>query len=595
MDQNQYQIAIIGANRAGLGVAADAYRAGIESVIFFSTEEASLAGLAAKPDVHAGAPVRRLQQDETGVINRMRGLTVRADVVVVAGRVDKVSVPPDYALPESLSERIHFSMPESIPTGEDILIIGTGETAAEYCEDLVASGHNNVVLSLPSIAFDQLAVSTREELQQVESDLKATIMWHAHPEAVHDAGGYPMVTFSDRRTPDLVFDRILYSLGSGDRSLHLDRLGIEVGKIETDQPRIIVLTEEDHPAGEELANEPMVFLSPGHAWDEIRGTFFPDLASYLDLPARPPLLRYQLAKSLREKHYNATITSFNRKHGDLWILRVKPDKGDVQHSPGQYATLALGYWEARLDGQDEHLDEPKFEKLVRRSYSISHPILDADDNIVAPDEIDGLEFYIVLVRPEGLKHLPELTPRLALKSEGDRIFLGTKITGRYTLEPVTDPTSDVIMLSTGTGEAPHNNMIAQLLANGHTGMIVSACTVRYERDLAYIDTHRRLESLYPNYRYLPLTTREADTIKNKVYIQDTLTNGMMAEALGHEPTPERSHIFLCGNPSMIGIPEWDDGTPVWPETTGVCRILHERGFTIDHRGVSGNVHYEEYW
>ena len=47
--------------------------------------------------------------------------------------------------------------------------------------------------------------------------------------------------------------------------------------------------------------------------------------------------------------------------------------------------------------------------------------------------------------------------------------------------------------------------------------------------------------------------------------------------------------------TVYRIPEWEDDTPTFPETVGVCQILFERGFTIDHRGVEGNVHYEEYW
>ena len=119
--------------------------------------------------------------------------------------------------------------------------------------------------------------------------------------------------------------------------------------------------------------------------------------------------------------------------------------------------------------------------------------------------------------------------------------------------------------------------------------------MRYKRDLAYLETHSRLEKLYPNYTYLPLTTREADTINNKVYIQQLIRSGMLDEVLGHEPTPERSQFFLCGNPLMIGFPEWEDNTPTFPEELGVCQVLTERGFTVDHRGVEGNVHYEEYW
>ena len=59
--------------------------------------------------------------------------------------------------------------------------------------------------------------------------------------------------------------------------------------------------------------------------------------------------------------------------------------------------------------------------------------------------------------------------------------------------------------------------------------------------------------------------------------------------------PARTHVYLCGNPSMIGLPEWEDDEPRFPERTGVSQLLHEQGFRIDRRGSSGNVHYEEYW
>ena len=59
--------------------------------------------------------------------------------------------------------------------------------------------------------------------------------------------------------------------------------------------------------------------------------------------------------------------------------------------------------------------------------------------------------------------------------------------------------------------------------------------------------------------------------------------------------PATTHVYLCGNPAMIGLPEWEGDEPRFPETVGMCQILHEMGFTIDRRGVKGNVHYEEYW
>src|SRR5690606_14111058 len=89
---------------------------------------------------------------------------------------------------------------------------------------------------------------------------------------------------------------------------------------------------------------------------------------------------------------------------------------------------------------------------------------------------------------------------------GSRIYVGPRIVGRYTLAPVRDPEATVVFLATGTGEAPHNAMITELLRKGHHGPIVSVVCVRYRADLAYLEKHRRLEERFPNYHYMPLVT-----------------------------------------------------------------------------------------
>src|SRR5699024_3006030 len=176
----------------------------------------------------------------------------------------------------------------------------------------------------------------------------------------------------------------------------------------------------------------------------------------------------------------------------------------------------------------------------------------------------------------------------------DRVYLGPKVAGRYTLAPVTNPSDTVLFLSTGTGEAPHNAMAIDLLRKGHHGPIVSAVSVRKWADLAYIDQHRELERRYPNYHYLPQPTRESDVPKR--YIQDLLRDGVFEESFGVTLEPDDTHVFLCGNPSMIGLPENGEGEEMeFPETVGVAQILTERGFTLDRRTKRGNIHYEEYW
>ena len=254
-----------------------------------------------------------------------------------------------------------------------------------------------------------------------------------------------------------------------------------------------------------------VRAAPGAPWRPLAPT-----REEQDLPER---------EELREEHYNATITHFEPTHSDLWVLRVKPDHGGTDYTPGQYATLGLGYWEERVDDAiDPNLGDRWF-KLIRRSYSISSRVLDDHGYLVDEGGLDELEFYIVLVPPTE-DNIPELTPRLALKRPGDRIYLGPKVAGRYTLDSITNPAGTVMFFSTGTGEAPHNAMITELLRKGHHGPIVSAVSVRQSIDLGYEETHRELERRHHNYHYLPMPTREPDIAKR--YIQDLIKDGDFA-------------------------------------------------------------------
>lgn len=316
----------------------------------------------------------------------------------------------------------------------------------------------------------------------------------------------------------------------------------------------------------------------------------------------PDLLSTDEVKLLRERHYNATVVAIRMVHDELMVLRVRPDGGVPEYRAGQYTTLGLGYWEPRApETQAEHLAETDLRKLVKRAYSISFPVLDDTKRLVRRGDCDFLEFYVVLVR-ESPGAPPALTPRLFGLKPSDRLFVGPKITGHYTLAHVADG-QDAIFLATGTGEAPHNAMIAELLERGHTGRIVSAVCVRLRSDLAYRAIHEELERQWPDYRYLPLTTREPENIDQsrpdyigKQYIQKLIESGRLETELGYALDPKRTHVFLCGNPAMIGIPHVnDDGSHSYPQPTGVIELLENRHFRVGDRGRPGNIHFEKYW
>ncbi len=329
-------------------------------------------------------------------------------------------------------------------------------------------------------------------------------------------------------------------------------------------------------------------------WDEDALADATDVISglFIHYPPADSFVSSEQDEALRTQHYNATLSEIRVHNEDLWVMWVRPDEPVDPFQPGQYTTLALGYWEPRSDEAVEDLPSGQRAKLARRSYSVSSSIVDGDGNLLEP-RWDSVEFYIVKVRP-GEEEIPALTPRIFTKGVGDRIFMGRKFTGHYTLEGV-EPDDNIVFLSTGTGEAPQNAMTLELLRRGHRGKILNLVCVRYRDDLAYTEQQALVEERHPNYEFFVLTTREPENEGNKVYIQDMITSGRLEEELGSSLDPTNTHVFLCGNPSMIGLPKWADDKMTFPDVVGVCQLLHERGFTIDHGKARGNVHYEEYW
>jgi ferredoxin--NADP+ reductase len=302
---------------------------------------------------------------------------------------------------------------------------------------------------------------------------------------------------------------------------------------------------------------------------------------------------------LRRKRYNATVIYLRKPNPELMQFRVQPDFAIPPHAPGQYTSLGLGNWEPRFPGsQLEDLTPEDEARVVKRAYSISCPVL--ENGTLLPNYGEKwLEFYVTLVKQSGPgQRAPALTPRLFMLREGDRLILHEKITGYFTADEVS-PDDTVLFLSTGTGEAPHNYMLWQLLRNGYQGKILAACCVRYRRDLGYLPVHDALMNRYPNYHYLSLITREDLVAGRKVYIQDLITSGQLEEHLGQRLDPERAHVFLCGNPKMIGVPEIDrvTGARTFPQPPGVIELLEQRGFRVDDNRarIRGNIHFEEFW
>ena len=594
-----YDLVILGGTAGGLSVAISSRRSGIEKVrVVEPGDQVAFPELVPENRLDIGYgenPVSIVladpEVDGTDADLAHHNLVVTTDRhvyrtrgVLVALRETDPAWEPPISIPAS--ERVLIDRLPTHPADEDILIIGASDNAVELVAQAAHQG-GGVVLAGGGMDPGLLSPAGENMLRRLERERRATILYRSIPDQIDERDGYPVAYFNDRRTPDLEFDHVVFAT----TRRRPDAIRQVVSDAALATGRVIFLGKPDE--------DPTIPTAPGwEVGNAVAEACFPER----EVPPPRPKLTQRAShagaiEELRDEHYNATITTFEPTHSDLWVLRVRPDHGDTSHLPGQYASLGLGYWEERIDDAvDPDLDD-RWTKLIRRSYSISHPIFDQYGYLARQAGSDELEFYIVLVEPTP-DNVPALTPRLALKRPGDRIYLGPKVAGRYTLASVTDPGATVVFLSTGTGEAPHNAMVTELFHKGHMGPIISAVTVRQWADLGYLDKHRELERRFPNYRYLPMPTREADVPKR--YLQDLVTGGDLAEAAGGQFEPSRTHVFLCGNPAMIGLPEEVDGADgakveEFPETTGVVELLVDRGFTLDRRGDPGNIHYEEYW
>jgi ferredoxin/flavodoxin---NADP+ reductase len=265
--------------------------------------------------------------------------------------------------------------------------------------------------------------------------------------------------------------------------------------------------------------------------------------------------------------YNAVVVGREELNRALIVLRVKPDSDVFDFKAGQFGVLGLTYHEQRIDYSDQEEKTPNDpEKVIRRAYSI------ASANI----QKHYLEFYITLV------HSGELTPRLFALEIGDRLFLGKKASGLFTLDKVPEE-KDVILIATGTGLAPYMSFLRSHLIMGQKRNYVVLHGSRYSWDLGYRAELETLATVCPNFTYIPSITRpEKDPYFGGLTgrLQNFLENGSIEEKSGLKLDPEKVEVFLCGNPAMIEV---------------VTEILEVKGFKEDKRKEPGTIHTEKYW
>lgn len=265
---------------------------------------------------------------------------------------------------------------------------------------------------------------------------------------------------------------------------------------------------------------------------------------------------------------NAVITRKTHIRPGLALFRLRPEGWELpSFRAGQYAMLSLpGHFPRHPDATTE--ERPLAEdKWVKKAYSISS---------AAEEHPAELELYVVMV-PQG-----QLTPRLFALEEGDRLHLLPRILGDFVLD--TPPQARVALIGTGTGLAPYVSMIRTHDAGTDRRRFAVFHGVRTSEELGYREELEARAAADPAVAYLPCIDQpESDPGWTGLqgWAQQHWQNGTFAEALGGAPSPEDTHIFLCGNPLMVD---------------AMKELLLSEGYALHGRKTpEGQIHVESFW
>lgn len=263
---------------------------------------------------------------------------------------------------------------------------------------------------------------------------------------------------------------------------------------------------------------------------------------------------------------NSVIVQILQVSPIMKIIRVKPVGWEFpEFKGGQFVALGLPASAPRCKEATEEFEKHEDpDKIIKRAYSIA-----------STSTAEYVEFYITLV------HSGALTPRLFNLNIGDRVWMGKKGVGMFTLDEV-PAHKNIVLVATGTGVAPYMSMLrSDALKRQGNIMVVHGAANSW--DLGYSSELQLLESMFDKFTYHPTITEPhkepAGWSGDVRFIQDIWKDGLAEQKWGFTPTPDDTDIFLCGNPRMI---------------EGMVSTLSTNGFKEHKKNDPGQVHVEEF-
>jgi thioredoxin reductase (NADPH) len=147
---------------------------------------------------------------------------VLACAIGIFGRPNK---PKEYRLPPSLRGRLLFDMTSQQIQNQAVLVVGGGDTAAEFVQYL-RQQDNRVTLSYRKADFTRLNQQNHDALMILEKRGEVEILRSSNIKEIKDDSGLPSIIFAEAEHPARPFDRVIFALGGTTPTNFLHTLGI---------------------------------------------------------------------------------------------------------------------------------------------------------------------------------------------------------------------------------------------------------------------------------------------------------------------------------------------------------------------------------
>ena len=141
-------------------------------------------------------------------------------IVIAIGKMGKPNK-PDYKIPPSLRQVVNFNL-DRCSQGEKILVVGGGNTAAEYAIEL--SRINTVTLNYRKASFTRLNEVNKKQLLEYDGQELLRLRLGIDITALENESGQVKVYYDDGNFT--IYDRVVYAIGGTTPIEFLKKCGV---------------------------------------------------------------------------------------------------------------------------------------------------------------------------------------------------------------------------------------------------------------------------------------------------------------------------------------------------------------------------------